>query len=163
LKTSAQRAPQRGRKLLPKADVVLYWTSTSAPWGLAILLLAVSMPHLASGFQSITHCGPLAAWLLALAIDSAQVVAKLQMTMTKRYVIGTPAKYTSGGIVAGTALMSMALNVLAFLSGATDRTGMVLAWVAGVMLPLLILALSYTGSAFMLAKAVKQPTIKKRK
>jgi hypothetical protein len=31
------------------------------------------------------------------------------------------------------------------------------------MLPLLILALSYTGSAFMLAKAVKQPTIKKRK
>jgi len=141
----------------------MYWSAAVAPWGLAILLLAVSMPHLASGFKTITACGPLAGWLLAVAIDSAQVVAKLQMTMTKRYVVGTPAKTTSVGIVAGTALMSMALNVLAFLTGATDRTGTVLAWVAGVMIPALILALSYTGSAFMLAKTVKQPTTKKRK
>jgi len=44
---------------LPKADKVLYVSATAAPWGLAILLLAVSMPHLASGFQSITRCGPM--------------------------------------------------------------------------------------------------------
>src|SRR5262245_16814490 len=76
---------QRGRKLLPKADRVMYWSAAAAPWGLAFLLLAVSMPHLASGFQGITHCGPLAGWLLAVAIDSAQVVAKLQLTMAKQY------------------------------------------------------------------------------
>ena len=162
-KTSSPRNQGRKRKLLPKADAVMYWSAAAAPWGLAILLLAVSMPHLASGFQGITHCGPLAGWLLAVAIDTAQVVAKLQLTVAKQYSVRTPAKWTATGIVAGTALMSMALNVLAFLAGATDRTGTVLAWVAGVMLPLLILALSYTGSAFMLAKAVKQPTTKKRR
>ncbi len=142
---------------LPKADRVMYWTAAAAPWGLAILLLAVSMPHLAGGFQTITRCGPLAGWLLAVAIDTAQVVAKLQLTMTKVFSVRTPAKYTSAGIVAGTALMSMALNVLAFLAGATDRTGTVLAWVAGVMLPALILALSYTGSCFALAKQTARP------
>lgn len=162
-KSPGKQKQGRGQKLLPKAETVLYWSATAAPWGLAILLLAVSMPHLASGFQTITHCGPLAGWLLAIAIDIAQVVAKLQLTMTKRFAVGTPAKATSVGIVAGTVLMSMALNILAFLAGATDRTGTILAWVAGVMLPLLVLGLSYTGSAFMLAKSVKQPAKKKRK
>ena len=138
------------------ADKVLYWSATAAPWGLAILLLMVSMPHLASGFQTICHCGALAGWLLAVAIDSAQVVAKLQLTMAKRYTATPAVQWTSAGIIGGTTLMSMSLNVLAFLAGATDTTGLVLAWIAGVMLPLLILALSYTGSAFALAKVKKE-------
>ena len=71
------RKPTRKRRKLPKADKVLFLSATAAPWGLAILLLAVSMPHLATGFQEICHCGALAGWLLAIAIDSAQVVAKL--------------------------------------------------------------------------------------
>lgn len=142
---------------LPKADRVMFLTAAAAPWGLAILLLAVSTPHLASGFTTITRCGPLAGWLLAIAIDTAQVVAKLQMTVAKRYTVRPQALWTSAGIVGGTALMSMALNVLAFLAGATDRTGTVLAWVAGVMLPALVLALSYTGSSFLLAKQTARP------
>src|SRR5205823_4873079 len=127
------------------------------------LLLAVSMPHLARGFMTICRCGPLAGWLLAVAIDSAQVVAKLQLTMMKQYATTTAAKWTSAGIIAGTSLMSMALNVLAFLAGTTDRTGTVLAVVAGVMLPVLILALSYSGASFVLAKRKPQPQPRGRK
>jgi hypothetical protein len=148
------------KKWTPKADRVLYWSATTLPWLLAILLLAVSMPHLASGFQRICHCGAVSGWLLAVAIDSAQVVAKLQLTMLRQYTTCPYARWTSAGIVAGTSLMSMALNVLAFLQGATDTTGTVLAWTAGVMLPLLILALSYTGSSFMLAKVKRQTKAK---
>jgi hypothetical protein len=122
---------------------------------LAILLLMVSMPHLAHGFQTICRCGALAGWLLAVAIDTAQVVAKLQLTLAQRYTATAAVRWTSAGIIAGTSLLSMALNVLAFLAGATDTTGNVLAWVAGIMLPLLILALSYTGSAFALANVKK--------
>lgn len=147
------RPADRKRRVRWNADRVLYWSATAAPWGLAILLLMVSMPHLASGFQTICRCGPLAGWLLAVAIDSAQVVAKLQLTMAKRYTATPAVQWTSAGIITGTTLMSMSLNVLAFLAGATDTTGTALAWVAGVMLPLLVLALSYTGSAFALAKA----------
>jgi hypothetical protein len=153
--TTPSRIGRKSQKSvrLPKADRVLYWSAAIAPWALAMLLLAVSMPHLAGGFQSITHCGPLAGWLLAIAIDSAQVVAKLQLTVTKQYTTTTAAKWTSAAVVAGTSLMSMALNVLAFLAGATDRTGTLLAWATGIMLPALVLALSYTGSTFALAKA----------
>jgi hypothetical protein len=130
----------------------MYWSAAMAPWGLAILLLGVSMPHLAGGFKTITGCGPLAGWLLAVAIDSAQVVAKMQLTMAKQHAITDSAKWTSTGIIASTSLMSISLNTLAFLAGATDRTGTVLAWATGILLPLLVLALSYTGSAFALAK-----------
>jgi hypothetical protein len=157
---SKGRVQRRWR--LPKADRVLYWSAAMAPWGLAILLLAVSMPHLANGFMTICRCGPLAGWLLAVAIDTAQVVAKLQLTVAKQHAITTAAKWTSTGIVAATALMSMALNVLAFLAGATTRTGTVLAVVTGILLPLLVLALSYTGSAFALAKRRRTPKAKGR-
>lgn len=150
----------KAKKRMPKADRVLYWSATTLPWLLAILLLAVSMPHLASGFQRICHCGAVSGWLLAVAIDSAQVVAKLQLTMLRQYTTCPYARWTSAGIVAGTSLMSMALNVLAFLQGASNSTGVVLAVTAGVMLPLLILALSYTGSSFMLAKVKRQPKAK---
>lgn len=151
--SASQRGGKRqAKRWMPKADKVLYWSAAMAPWWLAILLLGVSMPHLANGFMTICRCGPLAGWLLAIAIDSAQIVAKLQITLTRRFAVADAAKWTSTGIIAGTSLMSMALNVLAFLSGATDATGTVLAWVAGVMLPLLILALSYTGSCFALCK-----------
>ncbi len=158
----ARPKSSRGRSRWPKADRVLYWSAAMAPWWLAILLLAVSMPHLASGFQSICQCGALAGWLLAIAIDTAQVVAKLQLTMTKQHTVTDATKWTSTAIIAGTSLMSMALNVLAFLAGATTTTGTVLAVVTGIMLPLLVLALSFTGSAFMLAKRKRQPKAKGR-
>lgn len=134
------------------ADTILYWSATAGPWGLAVLLLMVSLPHLASGFQTICRCGPVAGWLLAVAIDCSQVVAKLGLTMTHRYEVGRAARWTAAGVVAGTTVMSVALNVLAFLGGATDTTGTVLAWAAGVMLPLLVLALSYLGSSYALAR-----------
>jgi len=158
--TSPKKSKTRSHWL--KADKVLYWSAAMAPWWLAILLLGVSMPHLANGFTTICHCGPLAGWLLAIAIDTAQVVAKLQLTMAKQHSITSAAKWTSTGIVAGTAMMSMALNVLAFLAGATTQTGTILAVVTGIMLPLLILALSYTGSAFALAKPKREPKPKGR-
>ena len=156
-RSPARRGGTRRRRR-PDADTILYASATAAPWGLAILLLAVSMPHLAEGFESITRCGPVAGWLLAIAIDASQVFAKLQLTLSQRYTISPAARWTATGIVGGTAVMSMALNVLAFLAGATDTTGSVLAWAAGIMLPLLVLALSYTGSCFALA----EPTPKAR-
>ena len=140
---------------------MLFWSAAICPWGLALLLLGVSMPHLAHGFMTICNCGPLAGWLLAVALDSGQVVAKLQLTVARGYTLGTPAKWTAAGIVSATSMMSMALNTLAFLAGATDTTGRTLAWVAGIMLPLLILSLSYTGSCFSVAKVKRKPSRKR--
>jgi hypothetical protein len=159
--SAGQRGGRRqAKRWMPRADKVLYWSAAMAPWGLAILLLAVSMPHLANGFTSICHCGPLAGWLLAIAIDTAQVVAKLQLKMARQHAVTEATKWTSTGIIAATSLMSAALNVLAFLAGATTMTGTILAVVTGILLPLLILALSSTGSSFALAKPRHQPKLK---
>ena len=163
IESLTRNQPHRRRRKVPKPEQVLFWSATVVPWGLAILLLMVSMPHLANGFQTICHCGTLAGWLLAVAIDSAQVTAKLQLTVAKNYLLKTPTSYTSTGIVITTALMSMTLNVLAFMEGASGTTGIVLAWVAGIMLPLLIIALSYTGSCFALAKKPRKTNRPKRK
>jgi hypothetical protein len=160
--TERKEAKKRVQRWLPRPDRALYLAAAICPWALAILLLMVSMPHLASGFQTITGSGPLAGWLLAIAIDSAQVTAKLQLTMTKQYATTEAAKWTAAGIIAATSLMSAALNVLAFLAGATNTTGTVLAWTAGILLPLLVLSLSYTGSALALAKVRRQPKAKGR-
>jgi len=149
-RTKAQPAPRRtkqGRRAL----TYLYWTATVAPCGLAGLLLGVSMPHLADGFQAITGCGGVAGWLLAVAVDAAQVTAKLQLTLAHRFRLHQAALYTAAFVVASTGLLSMALNVMAFLAGATTVAGVVLAVTTGVLLPLLILALSYTGSCFALS------------
>jgi hypothetical protein len=154
--TRTKKTPKR----LPRADRVMYISAAVAPWGLAVVLLAVSMPHLASGFQTITHCGPLSAWLLAVAFDTAQLVGKLQLTLRKRYEVGPSARWAAMGIIGSTTLMSMALNVLAFLAGATDTTGTVLAWTAGILLPLLVLALSYVGSCFALATTKSRTKVK---
>lgn len=41
-------------------------------------------------------------------------------------------------------MMPMSLDIIAFLAGATDRMGSVLAWTTGVMLPMLVPALAST-------------------
>jgi len=152
-KTKPPRKPRTARQAL-RASGMLRWAATAGPCGLAVLLLGVSMPHLADGFQGVTGCGPLAGWLLAVAVDAAQVVAKLQLTLAHHEGCDKPEPWqgVAMGIVGTTCLLSCAMNVLAFLSGATTFGGQVLAVTVGILLPLLILALSYTGSCFALRR-----------
>lgn len=151
----SSKAKSKPRRAL-KASGILRWVATAGPCGLAVLLLGVSMPHLADGFQSVTCCGPLAGWLLAIAVDAAQVIAKLQLTVAahldKHSKAWEPWQYVSAGIVGVTCLVSCVMNTIAFAGGASGIGGTVLAWFVGILLPLLILALSYTGSCFALRK-----------
>lgn len=147
------RKPRTTRQALRVAGY-LRWAAVTGPCGLAVLLLGVSMPHLAEGFQAVTQCGTVAGWLLAVAIDAAQVVAKLQLTVSAHedHKSRDHADVVALGIVVSTGLLSCAMNVLAFVTHANSLAGVVLGSVVGVMLPLLILALSYTASAFALRK-----------
>lgn len=157
--TSKRPVSKRTRKPAPrriKVNKILRTLATLGPCGLGMLLLGVSMPHLADGFQSVTSCGPLAGWLLAIAVDAAQVVAKLQLTVVA-HVDGhaskwQPWQYVGAGIVGVTCLLSCCMNVMAFAAGAHGMGAQILAWTVGILLPFLILALSYTGSCFALRK-----------
>lgn len=144
----------RTRRQALRAAGALRWVATAGPCGLAVLLLGVSMPHLADGFQHTTHCGSLAGWFLAVAIDAAQVVAKLQLTVAAHegHKVSDHADTVALGIVVSTGLLSCAMNVMAFVSDADTMAGKLLGATVGVMLPLLILALSYTASCFALRR-----------
>jgi hypothetical protein len=152
-KAGKARKPRTRRAAL-RAAGFLRWTAVAGPCGLAVLLLGVSMPHLAEGFQHTTHCGPLAGWLLAVAIDAAQVIAKLQLTLAahEEHKARDHANAVSLGIVVSTCLLSIGMNTLAFVSGAQTPVGKLLGGIVGVLLPVLILALSYTASCFALRK-----------
>ena len=153
-KPAMARKPRTTRQAMRVAGC-MRWAAVTGPCGLAVLLLGVSMPHLAEGFQEVTQCGPVAGWLLAVAIDAAQVVAKLQLTVSSHEGHksgGDHADIVAVGIVVSTGLLSCAMNVLAFVTHADTVAGVAFGSVVGVLLPLLILALSYTASAFALRK-----------
>jgi hypothetical protein len=137
-------------------EALLLATARYAPWALAVLFLAVSMPHLSTGFQRITGCSIITGWLMAVAIDCAQVTSKLQLTLAGRLEVRGAAKRTALAIILATTGLSMTLNVLGSSAHVEEvgggRIGVTLAWVAGILLPLLILGLSYSGSAYCLAK-----------
>lgn len=153
---SAREALARSKRT-SRTSNILRWTATAGPAGLAVLLLGVSMPHLAAGFQHTTHCGVVAGWLLAVAIDASQVIAKLQLTVSAHDGQGKLGRYDSValaslGIVVSTCLLSVGMNVLAFVSGADTMVGRSLGAIVGILLPLLILTLSYTASCFVLRR-----------
>ena len=152
-KTPRTTKPRTGRQALGVAGF-LRWTAVAGPCGLAVLLLGVSMPHLSQGFQHTTSCGALAGWLLAVAIDAAQLICKLQLTLAAHHghKVTDHANGVALGVVLATGLLSCAMNVMAFVGGAATPAGKVLGGLVGVMFPLLILALSYTASCFALRK-----------
>jgi hypothetical protein len=160
LPTTTAGAITNHRSTTPRIRIepesLLLATARYAPWTLAVLFLAVSMPHLSSGFQSITGCSVITGWLMAVAIDCAQVTSKLQLTLAGKLDVGSSAKRTALAIILASTGLSMTLNVLGFSAHVEEvgggRIGVTLAWVAGILLPLLILGLSYSGSAYCLAK-----------
>jgi hypothetical protein len=154
-KATAKR-PQRTTAARLKDPVArLVRVATFTPWLLAALLLAVSTPHLHAGFVRITGCSEVNGWLLAVAIDAAQVAAKMQLTLSPYLAVSVWARRTNLGIVLATAGTSAALNVLAFTQHADGPLGQVLAVTMGLLLPVLILSLSYSGASFALARPAK--------
>jgi hypothetical protein len=154
------KATARQPKMTPAAHLAapvvrLVRLATWTPWALAALLLAVSTPHLHAGFCRITGCSEVNGWLLAVAIDLAQVAAKMQLTLSRYLVVGLWPRRTNLGIVAATAACSAALNILAFCRYADGPLGQVLAVTMGLLLPVLILSLSYSGASFALAEKAK--------
>lgn len=151
----SRRSPATTAARLPVPVARLVRLATAVPWLLAALLLAVSTPHLHAGFVRITGCSEINGWLLAVAIDLAQVAAKMQLTLSRFLAVGSWPRRTNLGIVLATAGTSAALNVLAFTQHADGQLGQVLAVTMGLLLPVLILSLSYSGASFALARPAK--------
>ena len=118
---------------------------------LAILLLCVSMPHLASGIERITQSSSTTAWLMATVFDLSQVVCKIGLLFIPVLGIKEPrVRKACIGVILSCTAMSITLNIDAFLEHATTIKAYALAVVFGALLPLGVLTLFYIGSAFVL-------------
>jgi len=119
-------------------------------FALAILLLCVSMPHLATGVQKITSASLATAWLMAIVFDLSQVVCEVAVLLIPLLGLKHDVRPACKAVIVSCTLMSIVLNIDAFLEHAVDWKGYILATIWGLLLPLGVLTLFYIGSAFVL-------------
>jgi hypothetical protein len=117
-----------------------------------IIMLGVSLEHLASGIREITHSTAWSAWALAIAIDVGMVASEIALIVLATFpnirVAGYAHRY-----VASTIVISIALNVWAFWPPEDDATliGQVLAVILGAGIPLGVYHLTRVAGRLWLA------------
>lgn len=127
----------------PAADVVLTRLAllgAATCIALSVVVLGVSMPHLASGVSRITACEFYTAIFMAVVFDLSQVVAEGSVLVMPLLGIASRGHHlVCAFIIAACTLVSMTLNVRAFLEHVTTpfETAMAFAW--GGLLPILVL------------------------
>jgi len=114
-------------------------------FALALAVLSVSLPHLASGFVATLGASTFAAGALAVLFDLSQIAAEVFLISNDTATTGE--RWTAKSVVAASTAVSIAYNGLAFLKGADGSLfSIVAAYVLAALLPVGVLALSYLGS-----------------
>ena len=124
-----------------------------AAYGIALACLGVSIPHLCHGLNDITGCGWVFAVLMALVFDGAQVMAEEALVNADTYGLDKGLKRVSMGIILGCTIVSMLLNVRAFVEG-KEGFAFFLGIILGVALPAIVLASMFIANKYSKAKAV---------
>jgi hypothetical protein len=161
---AARPMPGKGKPARPRAkprEKVPRLTATEQRLGrhlvvalgaVIIIMLGVSLEHLASGIREITHSTVWSAWALAIAIDVGMVASEIALIVLATFpnirVAGYAHRY-----VASTIVISIALNVWAFWPPEDDATliGQVLAVILGAGIPLGVYHLTRVAGRLWLA------------
>jgi len=143
--------PNHRHEPTPRVARFLSWVQAATLYLLAIMLLSVSLPHLADGIEQITQGTKTEVWMMAIVFDLAQVVCEIALLLLPYLSMHNSRVHKASlGVIITCTLMSMVLNIDAFLKHATTPKEVALAVAWGVMLPAGVLTLFYVGSAFVL-------------
>ena len=130
-----------------------YKTALAASGILAVglVLVALSLSHLAEGVQLVTGSQPASAWSMAIGIDLGFVALELAILAAPASTRPAVHQYAAPAIV-GTLAVSAAMNAFAFASHAQ---GLMLypAIGLGCAIPALIFALTKTAATLALHKS----------
>ncbi len=139
-------AQARGPRLGRRSDV----SAAAAVMLVALVLLGLSLSHLASGVAIVTGSGERDGWLMAVGIDMGFVALELALLVAPAATRPAVARYASPAIV-GTLATSAAMNAFAFASHAQ---GLMIypAIGLGFAVPALVYALTKTGATIYLEK-----------
>lgn len=117
---------------------------------LSVVVLGISMPHLADGVSKITDCSWLTAMFMACVFDLSQIAA--EFTGIVMPIVGIENRHMKRAcifILVSCTLVSMTMNVRAFLANVHTPFEMVMAFVWGILLPILVLLLCFIASEFL--------------
>jgi hypothetical protein len=151
---AAQKASSAKRVTRPKkkpAHTSRTAAATSAILGVSVVLIGLSLSHLAEGVQLVTGSSTAAAWSMAIGIDLAFVALEVAMLVSPDEIRPAVGRYASPAIV-GTLTVSAAMNAFAFASHAA---GLMIypAIGLGFAVPALIFALTKTAATLAFHKA----------
>lgn len=147
-----RRQPTRETPAVVAVNRRLSMSLAACSFALAITILAISMPHLKDGAVRICHCTDTTGWLIAIVFDLSQILAEVCMLAAATAPAMTGIQRPCKTIIACSSAVSIALNVDAFLLASEGTTKAIIsAWIAGVLLPLGVLAFCYVGSRFWIA------------
>lgn len=103
-----------------------------------ILILAVSIDHLAFGIQLATGIAVWESWAIAIAIDAGMIASEYAALVDK------PTKYTRYSVVLGL-ILSGIFNCLAFTINAQSTIYISVGVILGVLVPTSLYALTQTA------------------
>jgi hypothetical protein len=113
-----------------------------AAGGVTIVLVGLSLNHLAHGIGIVTGSGVEERWAMAIGIDLGFVVLEMsQLCSATETVRRQVSRYATPAII-GTLVISAALNALAFVAAAPVGLAQYAAGALGVVIPALIYCLS---------------------
>jgi hypothetical protein len=143
----ARRGKKHSRKAIQPSIVI----AAAAILAVALILVGLSLSHLAEGVQIVTGSEPIGAWSMAAGIDLGFVVLEIALLVAPVELRPAVSQYASPAIK-GTLATSAAMNTFAFASHAHGL--MICPAIAlGCAIPCLIYALTKTGAALSFHKS----------
>jgi hypothetical protein len=124
--------------------------AAAAVLAVAIILLGLSLSHLAAGIALVTGAGPSDGWLMAVGIDLGFIVLELAVLAAPADKRAAVLRYAAPAI-AGTLAVSAAMNGFAFAAHA-DGLLIYPAAALGLTIPALIYALVKVAAVLWIAE-----------
>lgn len=115
--------------------------------GVALVLMGLSLSHLAAGIQALTHSDPAHAWSMAIGIDLGFIALEIGQLCATSESIRTKIMQWAGPTIIGTLTVSAAMNAYAFASVAVGWPVVAAACTLGVSIPMLIYVLTRVSVA----------------
>lgn len=119
----------------------------TAVGAVAIVLIGLSLSHLADGISIITGAGTKSAWAMAIGIDLGFIALEFAQLATISDAVRKTVERFAQPAIYGTLAGSAAMNAFAFAAQAGNHWMLAAAIALGVAIPALIYALTRVGAA----------------
>lgn len=115
--------------------------------GVALVLMGLSLSHLAAGIGALTHSDPAHAWAMAVGIDLGFIALELGQLCTTTESLRKAIMTWAGPTIIGTLIVSACMNAYAFASVATGWPVIASACILVLSIPMLIYVLTRVSVA----------------